>query len=145
MIILVTGSRTWTDFRVIYDAFSYVNMDVYGVFHVVGECNITLRHGGAKGADLMSAQAASQIGWKVEPPFKPDWDKHGLAAGFIRNQEMIDTEPKPGLCLSFMMSCTKPSCKKANPHPSHGAADCAERAERAGIPTRRYLGYKDEN
>lgn len=32
--------------------------------------------------------------------FKADWDKHGKAAGYIRNQQMLD-EGKPDMVIAF--------------------------------------------
>ncbi len=45
--------------------------------------------GGAKGADSGGESWAVQNDIYVEQ-FFPDWDKHGRAAGPIRNQEMAD-------------------------------------------------------
>jgi hypothetical protein len=50
--------------------------------------------------------------------FPADWKTHGKAAGFIRNQRMLD-EGKPDLVLGF-------------PGGS-GTADMCSRAERAGV------------
>jgi hypothetical protein len=41
-------------------------------------------------------------------------------------------------CLAFIGPCTSPRCRKAGPHPSHGASGCADLAEAAGIPVRRW-------
>ena len=44
--------------------------------------------GGAKGADSLAAAIARAIGLPlIEHP--PDWDKHGKAAGFVRNQLIV--------------------------------------------------------
>lgn len=44
--------------------------------------------GGATGADKLGEQIAAHFGVKLTV-FKPDWDKHGKAAGFIRNEDII--------------------------------------------------------
>jgi hypothetical protein len=44
--------------------------------------------GGAKGADSLAARYAKTAGVKLTE-FLPDWDKHGKAAGFIRNEDII--------------------------------------------------------
>ncbi len=44
--------------------------------------------GGAKGADSLAAQWAREQGVKLTE-FKPDWDKHGKRAGFIRNEDIV--------------------------------------------------------
>jgi hypothetical protein len=49
--------------------------------------------------------------------FAADWDKHGKAAGPIRNQQMVDKEP------SYMIAFPGGS----------GTRDCARRADEAGI------------
>jgi hypothetical protein len=47
-----------------------------------------LFHGGARGADQAIAAAASQLGWPIEE-IPADWARYGLAAGPIRNGQMI--------------------------------------------------------
>lgn len=44
--------------------------------------------GGARGVDSVAETAARECGLSVQV-FKPDWDKHGLRAGFVRNLEII--------------------------------------------------------
>ena len=119
MRILVTGSRDWRDFKVIADA----------IYQVVTEwrCkpgDVTIVHGGCKtGADEEANWLAELVGIKVEI-HPADWKKHGKAAGPIRNQEMVDAGAD--ICLAFI---------KNN---SRGATHCADAAEKAGIPVRRY-------
>jgi len=52
--------------------------------------DVEIISGGAKGADRLGATFASV--WELTEPtiFKPDWDAHGKAAGFIRNQLIVD-------------------------------------------------------
>jgi hypothetical protein len=108
--ILVTGSRTWTDADAIHQALrSQVSPDEKAV----------VVHGGAAGADVMAGSSARFLGWRREVHCA-DWEKHGKAAGFIRNQHMVDLGAD--VCLAFI---------KNN---SPGATDCAHRAEKAGIP-----------
>ena len=45
--------------------------------------------GGAAGADKMAERWARERGIPVKV-FKPDWDKHGKAAGPLRNQSIIE-------------------------------------------------------
>ena len=78
---------------------------------------ITLIHGGAKGVDLLADQWAV-VNWLHMEEYKADWDKHGLAAGPIRNQRMID-EGKPDLVIAFPGG--------------RGTADMIKRAKKAGI------------
>ena len=55
--------------------------------------------GGAKGADQMGYEWARQCDIPTKRYFA-DWDKHGKAAGPIRNQQMLD-EGKPDLVVAF--------------------------------------------
>ena len=108
--VLVTGSRTWTDTTVIRDALA-------AVWHpdtmlVTGAC--------PHGADQLAEQCWRAWGGTVER-WPADWRHHGRAAGFRRNQQMVDTAPDE--CVAFIRS-----------H-SPGATHCAQAARRAGIPT----------
>ena len=48
-----------------------------------------LLHGGARGADAAIARAAHQLGWSsVVMPAR--WERHGRAAGPIRNRELLE-------------------------------------------------------
>lgn len=49
----------------------------------------TVVSGGARGVDTTAEQAARFCGLSVEV-FPADWKKHGKAAGFIRNKEIVD-------------------------------------------------------
>ncbi len=49
--------------------------------------DITVVCGKARGADLFGEQYAKERGYAVAY-FPADWDKHGKAAGFIRNEQM---------------------------------------------------------
>ena len=48
-----------------------------------------LLHGGARGADVAIGHAAQQLGWSalVMPA---QWERHGRAAGPIRNRELLE-------------------------------------------------------
>src|SRR4051812_7345271 len=56
-------------------------------------------HGAASGVDSLADQWACASGIK-RLPFPAEWNKHGKAAGPIRNQEMLD-EGKPDLVIAF--------------------------------------------
>ena len=56
-------------------------------------------HGAARGADTLAAQYGEAIGIKVSQ-FPADWNKHGKAAGAIRNEQML-LEAKPDVVLAF--------------------------------------------
>jgi len=48
-----------------------------------------LLHGGARGADAAIARAAHQLGW-CSLVMPAEWQRHGRAAGPIRNRELLE-------------------------------------------------------
>lgn len=113
MRILITGSRTWTDRDTIRKA----------LLDTAERCTdsepITLIHGTATGADSIAAQLALGFGWLIEA-HPADWLRYGKRAGFIRNVEMVATNPD--ICLAFIHN------------DSRGASMCADLASKAGVP-----------
>lgn len=79
----------------------------------------TLVHGGAPGADSEAACVGYLLGWIVEA-HPADWQRHGRAAGPIRNQQMVDSGAD--LVIAFPGG--------------RGTADMVRRARAAGIPVR---------
>jgi hypothetical protein len=61
--------------------------------------DLVIIHGGAKGADTLADQWAITNWVKIEE-YKPNWEKHGKAAGPIRNKQMLD-EGKPDLVIAL--------------------------------------------
>jgi len=121
MRILVTISRDWDDYDRIVDALSEVMQGIS--YH-----KATVVHGASQ-MDWFIAGVAYMLGMETEP-HRADWDAHrrtgkGNPAGFIRSQEMVDSGAD--VCLAFIKNG------------SAGATDCAEGAEKAGIPVTRYL------
>lgn len=82
--------------------------------------DIVIIAGGAKGADSAAADFAAVAFCQLQE-FKADWNKHGKAAGAIRNQQMLD-EGKPDLVVAFPGG--------------RGTADMVSRAKKAGIEVR---------
>ena len=83
MKIIVCGGRDFTDCEFVFAALDHFNKK-----HPVS----LVIEGGAKGADAIGALWAKHNKidcWKVTA----DWDKHGKAAGHIRNRLMLDLEP----------------------------------------------------
>lgn len=109
MTILVTGSRTWTRWDLMRSHLRPYLED--------GACLI---QGGARGADQMAREIADEFGSPVRT-FPADWTQYGMAAGAIRNREMLDTQPD--LVLAFWDG------------KSRGTQDCFDEARRRGIPT----------
>ncbi|EKS37803.1 SLOG family protein [Afipia clevelandensis] len=58
-----------------------------------------LIEGGAPGADFMARKFAEWQGIPTKT-FEADWDRHGRAAGPIRNKQMLD-DGKPDLVVAF--------------------------------------------
>ncbi len=86
MKILVTGSRDWANRKAIFTV-----LQGYGATSVA--------HGGARGADTLAGLAAQELGIPCRV-YPADWNKHGRAAGIIRNTEMLEQE-KPDLVVAF--------------------------------------------
>lgn len=88
----------------------------------LSKTKVTIIEGDARGADTQ----AGEIAWlhnfdlKIYPA---DWNKHGKAAGPIRNQQMLD-EGKPDIVLAFHDDIEN----------SKGTKDMVKRATKAGIP-----------
>lgn len=76
-----------------------------------------LIHGAAKGADQLASEWAWENGVGAAS-YPANWEKHGRAAGPIRNQRMLD-EGKPDIVIAFPGG--------------RGTADLVSRAEKAGI------------
>jgi hypothetical protein len=139
-LVLVTGSRRWSSIPVIHDAL----LDTWHDATQDGHSGITVMEGGAGGADTIAGMWASArkqdgVGHERIPA---DWDgpcadtcppghrkdAHGHSycplAGHRRNQQMVDAGP--AIVLAFRVG------------KSTGTADCIRRAEKAGIPIRRF-------
>jgi hypothetical protein len=60
-------------------------------------------HGAAAGADTLAGDWAAERGVPVRL-FRANWEKHGRAAGPIRNRQMLD-EGKPEIVIAFPGGC----------------------------------------
>ena len=135
MRILVTGSREFTSWAAVRIALT----ETAGL-----DPDVTVVHGGARGADTIASEIAGGLGWRTEP-HRADWTapcrdtcgkrdhrrpgRGGVlycpAAGDYRNQEMVDAGAD--VCLAFYLPGL----------PCKGTSDCDRRAVAAGIPVTR--------
>jgi len=111
--ILVTGSRNWTDDQIIKQQLKNIWLSFRNSSDVlvVGDC--------PTGVDKIARDCWEFQGLPVEV-HKADWNKHGKAAGPIRNQEMVDSGIDLG--AAFILG------------ESRGTRDCLHRPKRPGIP-----------
>ena len=114
--VLITGSRDWVSTGKIESALLAATAGIPG-------SDIAVIHGGAKGADRIAGRLAYEWGMNVEV-YPADWDKHGRAAGVIRNQQMVDLGAD--ICLAFPLG------------ESRGTRHCMRIAEKAGIKVVNY-------
>lgn len=107
--VLVCGGRNYTDQAMLFGALD-MEAESRRLWRVI--------QGGANGADKLARMWAYSRKCEMEN-YPADWDKHGKAAGPIRNQQMID-EGKPTKVFAFAGG--------------RGTADMVRRAKAAGIP-----------
>lgn len=150
--VLITASRTW-DRADLVDA----ELDLVAADARTNRLAVTVVHGGAAGGDRIAgawARGRAADGWPVREEVHPaDWegpctprctvghrqgrsgslDTYCPAAGMYRNAAMVALGAF--LLLAFLDPCAKPRCRKPQPHDSHGADECLQLAEQAGIRT----------
>lgn len=117
MKILVTGDRFHDDPEIVHTVLSgFWARSLFENFTVVeGQCP-------KGGADLYAAQWAAAVEGVVHDPHPADWNKYGRAAGPIRNQEMLDTDPDVVIAFHDDLENSK------------GTKDMVERAVKKGTP-----------
>jgi hypothetical protein len=76
--VIIAGSRSITDEKHLFRALKECPFEITGVV-----C------GGARGVDKLGKNHAICLGLELHE-FPADWDRHGKAAGFIRNSQMAD-------------------------------------------------------
>ncbi|WP_254125596.1 DUF4326 domain-containing protein [Amycolatopsis sp. CA-230715] len=143
-VVLITGSRTWEDEPAMRRAFNdlwreWTPGQVTSPMLLFGAC--------PDGADAMGERLWRAAGFTTMP-FPADWPTHGKAAGFRRNQVMVEIATRLRdaharvACTAFLDLCSKPGCRRRDDqqlmpkvpgHFSHGTIDCRERAIEAGL------------
>lgn len=128
--VLITGSRNWTDAeqirRTLDAALLVFDRSPTPPVLVHGGCNMHRNGRGAyvpttkptRGADAIAHGWWRSWGLPTEVHMA-EWDTHGKAAGFIRNQHMVDMGAD--LVIGFVLDN------------SPGTTHCLTAAERAGL------------
>jgi hypothetical protein len=78
MRVIIAGGRTFKDYKRLCSVCDYM---------LQNQTDIEIVSGTAMGADKLGERYAQERGFKIAR-FPAEWDKHGKAAGFIRNEEM---------------------------------------------------------
>lgn len=113
MRILVCGGRDFTDWKFVHKwLYDYCTKNFNWP-----TAYPEIISGMARGVDTIAANWARD-NWIPVHEFPADWKTHGKAAGFIRNQQMLD-EGKPDLVVAFPGGA--------------GTADMIHRAKKAGV------------
>ena len=141
MRILVTGSRTWGSYVDVYNAIRLHASDVDQ------DSDVTIVHGGARGADMIAGQIANDLGMHEEIHLA-NWDSCGPEckmshkrqrqngdwycprSGFVRNAHMVDKGAD--VCLAFYKGASK------------GTDMCAKLADKAGIPVHKFMDVRGD-
>lgn len=107
--VLVCGGRKYDDVVRLTDVLNDIHRTRGPITHLI--------HGDASGADRLAGTFGRMAGLRVIA-FPADWVTHGVAAGPIRNQQMID-EGNPDLVVAFPGG--------------GGTKDMVRRARKAGV------------
>ncbi len=81
MKITVVGSREYKDM-------DFAKWTIYRLFDKRNRLD-TLVSGGARGIDQLAEQVVTDMGM-VATIFRPDWERYGKRAGFLRNELIIN-------------------------------------------------------
>jgi len=118
--VLVTGSRVWSDSEAIHEALDRE--------YERSPSGMIVVHGAARGADTIAWQWAMDMFYQrhlvKHEAHHADWDRYQLAAGHVRNAEMVKLGAS--VCLAFPLG------------DSRGTRGCMKLAERARIPVINY-------
>lgn len=79
--VIIAGGRDFDDYNLLVQTFNRVMRTKITTHHVI------IVSGAARGADKLGERLARQLQLTVDS-FPADWDKHGRAAGPIRNTQM---------------------------------------------------------
>lgn len=119
MRLLVCGDRNWLSRQFIMNTIMVFEWNAF---------DLAVIHGGCRGADLLAGSVCDEMGICTEV-YPADWQKHGKAAGPIRNQQML-TDGKPDVVIAF-----HPSIET-----SRGTGGMVKLARDAGLPVAVFTG-----
>ena len=125
MILLITGTRHEHCTEAIEQAVQHL-LASDPAFAVLFPGGGLVVHGGAKGMDQAAQHWAILHGWTTQV-IAADWDKHGKAAGPIRNRNMAE----------YCLACNTPTFVLAFPHAtleSKGTRGMIEICRKLGLP-----------
>ena len=77
----VVGSRTFDNYSFLEAILNTIRLRFTLITEIIS--------GGAKGADSLAETYARRCNLKITV-YKPDWDKYGKGAGFIRNASIVE-------------------------------------------------------
>lgn len=123
--VVVTGGRDYADKASVNQVLGILGLEEDNEYHMPHD--ISIAHGGAKGADTLADDWAI-VNWVPVHVYEAKWDEHGKKAGVLRNIEMLD-DFKPDLVVAFPGG--------------RGTSHCRAEAERRGIPV--YLVPRGDN
>lgn len=86
--LAIVGSRTFNDLNIFYKCIQIIKVD-YDIIKIIS--------GGARGADTLGEMYADENNIS-KAIYKPNWEKFGRKAGFLRN---IDIIKNCDMCLAF--------------------------------------------
>lgn len=109
--MLICGSRDWPDHAIVREV-------IEDLAQQHGD-ELTIIHGGARGADTIAHEICMGLGVRTEV-FLADWERYGRGAGYMRNTKMLNTGPD--LVVAFHM------------HNSSGTGHTVRQAKDRGIP-----------
>ena len=116
-IVLVTGSRKWTNRSLIEARLKH---------NLKGKPEVVLMHGACSGADTIADEIGRSLGYAVIP-MPANWEKQGDLAGHIRNTVMLDA-------VLAMQKCGWSVAVEAFPRPdSKGTIHMMKIAKQAGL------------
>lgn len=119
MRVIVCGGRNFTDRGSLFAALDALSSKQQAGFSAV-------IHGAARGADRLAGEWAEARGIPCHE-FPANWEKHGRAAGFVRNMEMLKIG-KPDAVIAFPGGA--------------GTLDMIELAEKAALPIHK-IGWEN--